>query len=125
MEGKVLFFYLSGDLEIDELHAYIKLTEQISKAHGSFYIADDLSHFGTASPAVRRMVASWLARAPCRGVVLYGGSLAARTLVTLMLGALKLTGTLKFPATLVRNEEEARSWLRSQEQMTSASIAAR
>jgi hypothetical protein len=72
IEGNILFFHLAGDLEEHELLAYIELAEQIIDAHGSFYIADDLSNFGTASATVRRKVASWLKHAPCQGVVLYG-----------------------------------------------------
>ena len=111
IEDNILFFYLFGDLETNELLEYIQLTSRIISVHGSFSIADDLSHFGTAAPTVRRTVVDWLRTAPCRGVVLYGGSIAARTLVTLMLGAMKLIGTLKFPAAIVRNEQEARDWL--------------
>jgi hypothetical protein len=108
IEGQILFFYLFGDLTMPDLVEYMKLAEQIVAAHGCFYIVDDLSHLGTAAAEVRREVASWLGVAPCRGIAVYGGSLTARTLFTLILGAMRLLGTLKFPIALVRNEQEAR-----------------
>lgn len=112
-EDNILFFYMFGDLEMEELLEYIKLAQQLIDIYGSFYIVDDLSNFGSASPGVRRMVASWLKTAPCQAVALYGGSVAARTLVSLILGGMRLMGTLQFPAALHKNELEARSWLRA------------
>jgi hypothetical protein len=111
IEGNTLFFYIFGDLLMQELLEYMQLADRIISEHGFFYIVDDLSHFGTAAPDVRRKVASWLATAPCRGVVVYGGSLAARAMFTLIMGAMKLMGNLKFPAALVRNEKEARAFV--------------
>ena len=110
IEGNILFLDLLGDLVMQELLEYMQLAERIASVHGFFHIIDDLSQFGTAPPEVRREVASWLGTAPCRGIVVYGGSLPARTMFTLILGAMRLMGTLRFPAVLVRNEQEARAF---------------
>ena len=114
IEGNILFLDLLGDLVMQELLEYMQLAERIASVHGFFHIIDDLSQFGTAPPEVRREVASWLGTAPCRGIVVYGGSLPARTMFTLILGAMRLMGTLRFPAVLVRNEQEARAFVAAQ-----------
>src|SRR5262249_9645665 len=112
-EDDILFLEIVDDLSMSDIEEYIKLAEQLVAQHGSFYIVDDITNFRSASGEVRRRIADWLASNACLGAVLYGGSLAARTVAILVVRAMNLIGKQPFPIVFMKNEKEARDWIAS------------
>lgn len=111
IDGNILYLQLIGDISVEEIQKYIGLADQLTAEHGSFYIIDDMARFGSAAPEVRKKVASWMAKSACRGAAIYGASLTARTMTTLIIGAMKMMGSHIFPVTFVKTEQEARDWV--------------
>ncbi len=120
IEGDLLLFRLVDTLTLDELKTYITIAEQLITEHGRCFIIDDITELHHASPEVRRLIINWLASHACPGVALFGGSLSARTIALLVLGAMKMLGKQTFPIVFVKEEKEARDWIAAQRRKVGA-----
>jgi UDP-N-acetylmuramyl pentapeptide synthase len=116
MDGDILYLKLMGDLSLAEMDAYIELANQVKEQHSRFFIIDDMAHFGSASPEVRKKVASWFSSCGCVGVALHGASLASRTMALLVIGAMKLFGSYTLPIGFFQTEALAHDWVIAQRQ---------
>lgn len=114
IDGDILYLQLIGDISAAEIQKYVGLADQLTAEHGAFYIIDDMARFGSAAPEVRKKVASWMSKSACRGAAIYGASLTARTMTTLIIGAMKMMGSHFFPVSFVKTEQEARDWVAAQ-----------
>lgn len=61
-------------------------------------------------PLRRRFIADWNRRHRIDGVASFGASLFMRTMVTLVLNAIRLIGWRRVPAVLTKTEAAARAW---------------
>mgnify|MGYP000122495005 CR=1 FL=1 len=111
IERDIIFFRIVSDLAMEEVQSYLKLAETIEAEYGYCFIVDDISALGSTPPAVRRTIVEWFGRHACSGAVLHGGSLTARAVATLVIGAMKILGSQPCPIVFVHNEQEARDWV--------------
>lgn len=102
---------LRGNLSLDEAQVFHAMVERSLETYGTAYVLVDASQAGLISAATRRWIAQWNQEHQVSGVAIYGGSLVARTLLTLLLNAIVLMGRQNFPAVFLRTEADARAWL--------------
>lgn len=114
IDGDILILEIVGNLSVEEMDSYLGLAEQLRVKHGHFFIIDDLTHLGSAEPAVRRKVAGWLPQSGCLGAALYGASLVSRTLALLVVGAMNMLGHYTVPVAFFKTAQDARDWVAAQ-----------
>lgn len=105
---------LRGNLSLEEAQVFHAMVERSLETYGRAYVLVDASEAGLISATTRRWIARWNQEHLVSGVAIYGGSLVARTLLTLLLNAIMLMGRQNFPAVFVRTEADARAWLTAQ-----------
>ena len=114
VEGDVLQCMLQGDFTAQHARELFVLLEQVQADEGSFVILADISQMGTIDAAARRWMALESRRFACRATAMYGASLPARTVITLLLRSLALFRPTLMPLHFAKTEQEARLWLEAQ-----------
>lgn len=102
---------LQGDFAVQHARELFVLLEQVQADQSSFVILADISEMGTIDAAARRWMALESRRFACRATAMYGASLTARTVITLLLRSLALFQPTLMPMYFAKTEPEARLWL--------------
>ena len=112
-DGDLLFIILRGPLELGEAQTFHGLVADALRQYGHAYVLADCSRGDSLSAETRRWIADWNRRHRIDGVAIFGANLFMRTMVTLVLNAIRLIGQRGVPAVLTKTEAEARAWLLS------------
>jgi hypothetical protein len=112
MEGDVVVGKLRGNIHEDHAVQIFALLRQISDQHGPYFLLTDLSELGTIEPAARRAMTRQTGVVGCRASAIYGASLVARTVVTLVVRAIEMVHRPSdSPTRFFKTETEARAFL--------------
>lgn len=113
-EGDIQSIKLRGTLSIDDASAFHAVLEESVRRHGTAYVLADASQGVSVPPETRRWIAEWNQSHHVSGVAIYGSSLVARTLLTLVLQAIAFLRRNPVPSVFVKTEAEARAWIAEQ-----------
>ena len=94
----------------DLVRAFEQLREHCS-SWPHLLVVNDISKLESIPPDTRRVVPEATGWMPMRGVVMFGGSFAVRTLAMLLLKVVNLLRGGENPSHFVTTEEEARAWI--------------
>lgn len=92
----------------------LRAFEQLHQHCGAWphvLVVNDMSQLESIPPETRRVVPEATGWMPMRGVVMYGGSFAVRTLATLLLKVVNLVRGGENPSHFVTTEDDARAWI--------------
>ena len=120
---------LSEDLAIIRWHGHptmahiqqvFRTVEQVPAAHPRYFLAADMRHSGIPEAAARRWAMEWVRDHQPVAFACFGSNVAIRTVLTLMLNAIRFLGSHQPPTLFCQTEAEARAYLGRQ-----GSLAAR
>jgi hypothetical protein len=111
IEGCVMHIRFAGNFLRDEIVEILRLAEQINKRHGVIFTLNDMSKLRRIEPEARRYAAEWMRNHHFNGGVLYGGSLLARTAMTLLIRAINIIRKEPVVTLFCETEQEGRDWL--------------
>lgn len=81
---------------------------------GRIFLIIDQSQAGALPPESRRFLADWNLQHTLGGVAVFGGSISARVISTLLQNAYRLLRPNGVPMVFAANELEARAWVATQ-----------
>lgn len=86
----------------------MKLAEQLIATQGRCFLLSDISQMSGAPPETRRWAADWFRTHSITGGAMFGNSLPARTVLSLLARAVGLISGVALPRVFLKNEDEAR-----------------
>lgn len=110
-EGDTVIATIGSDFSLDDLERMFRICEQVEAEHGYFLMLSDASNLGNLSSELRRRSAEWGRSHRSGGYATYGGSLVARTVITLLVRGIGLLRKREAPVEFFSTEAAAREWL--------------
>lgn len=110
-EAGVSFIKVVGVFTLDDTRAIASMHEQILAQYGVLYVIADLREASGFSPEGRKFLAEWNRRHTVTAIAQFGGSLLARTISNLVVGATRLLGGHVPMIKNVKDEDEARTFI--------------
>lgn len=111
IEGCILHIRLVGDLTQEQVTEILHIAAEIHAREGLIFTLNDISRLQRLLPETRRYAAHWMRSHPFNGGALYGGGLASRTVMTLLVRAINLVRTKQVLTHFTETEQESRAWL--------------
>ncbi len=120
VDEDVMVVRYQGEYLAEDARQILTLADQIYSAHGRVFLLADVTHTNMAGPETRRIVATWNYLGNYHSVV-FGASLAIRTIIQLMMAAQRTLGSgPPFVATVKATEAEARAWVEEERRKLTA-----
>ena len=114
VDGDTLYLSLYGDFLLEDLKPILQLAEGIIVEYGYYFALADISQLAAVPAETRHFGAQWARVHPMRGNVCYGGSLAVRTVLTLVLRAISVVSSSLAPLAFFKTEQESLAWIVAQ-----------
>lgn len=110
-QGDILHISIQGFVEEPDMLDFVRAFQSVVALHGHCLVILNVHAMTGVSPAARRRFESWDVKGRCRGRVILGARLAAKTLISVILmGARMLTGRCE-PTAFLASEEAAMLWI--------------
>lgn len=114
VEEDVVFLVLSGDFTLSDAQQVNAAIEAVLLQLGRVFVLVDQTHAGKTTPEARRCFAEWNRQHRPSGSVLFGGSVAARAVASLVVAAIRLFRADSAPTVFTASQGEARAWIAAQ-----------
>lgn len=114
VEGDIARLTLAGDLDLDQIKSITAILEGIAREHGSWGGLVDVRGLGKVSPEARHHGGAWTQKWVNFATAVFGASVAARVVVTLISRAAELATGRSRNVAFFKTETEAAAWLRKQ-----------
>lgn len=110
-EDDLLLFVADGPIKETDLDALIVLGNQIAEVHAAYWVLADVRKLTDVDAAARRRAAKNPAVHLFAGAAVFGASLVARTLITLIVRGMAMLGQSHIQLRFFESEADARAWL--------------
>lgn len=110
-EDDLLLFVADGPIQEPDLDALIVLGNQIAEVHAAYWILADVRKLTDVDAAARRRAAKNPTVHLFAGAAVFGASLLARTLITLIVRGMAMLGQSHIQLRFFDSEADARAWL--------------
>jgi hypothetical protein len=111
IEEDLLFVQAGGDFTMEQVMQLTGLADELIARFGAYYSLVDMDRMGKVPPEVRRWVAEWSRGSRVEASAFFGGSVATRALMTLLMHAITLVKKKRKALLFAKTEQEARAWL--------------
>lgn len=110
-EDDLLFFVADGPVREPDLDALILVGKQIAETHAAYWVLADVRKLTEVDAAARRRAATNPNVHLFAGAAVFGASLVARTLITLIVRGMAMLGQSHIQLRFFDSEADARAWL--------------
>lgn len=100
-----------GQPLMSDIQGVFNLVNQVHAAHPRFFIAADMRHSLIPEATARRWAMEWLRDHQPVAFACFGSNVAIRTVLSLMLNAIRFLGSQQPPTLFCQTEAEARAYL--------------
>jgi hypothetical protein len=118
LEQDLVVFRQRGDYTLSDAREVGAELASLIARRGRIFVIIDQTQAGTTPPESRRFLADWNKRHTLGGVALFGGSVTARAVASLITTAIRLVRPAGAPMVFTATEAEARAWVASQRTRT-------
>lgn len=114
VDGDTIHLVVRGDFLLEDAKQVNAEVEAVLYGLGRAFILADQSSARATPPDARRYLVDWSRKHRVSAAVMFGGSVATRTVATLILTALRIFKADSVPTCFTATEAEARAWLNVQ-----------
>ena len=112
IQGDVVFAQIQGEITGDEVVTLLEHMQKVEREYGYVFEIVDASVSGSMSAEARRQNAQWhLQHVLQIELVVFGAGLLMRTMMTLLINAVRLLGRRQIAPNFAANEAEAWAWV--------------
>lgn len=113
-EPDLIVLRLEGDASQEESEAIAREHLDMARGRESIFMLVDMTHFGSGTPAGRKITSETLHRMPVRGVAICRAKLTSKVMAKLVFAGVKLfrkDEAPRFEIEFVDDEPAARAWI--------------
>lgn len=122
VDGDLIYTVLDGFTDAKTAAGYIALVAQVQKEQGQVFTIISNAKNQTMDPGARRLFYEFARRNVITALATIGGGPVYRTMLTLMIRALRIANTNICPFGFFATEREARVWVQEQQRIYAAAL---